>query len=222
MSFSKDRFSIGLQSGPISWRPSPQPLMDRIHSIGTDNPVQPMPTRRRTIIADSNAFSERPRHAVGSDWKRNTIHTSTYETIRNSVGISIDDDNSRRIGDFFFDQKNIDVLQEDIARDTFVRSNRKFTIRKQRQTSLVDVMKRIFVEYALTEPCEIHEQVEQLNRRVVDSVVPGIIVNCFSIRSVEQSYANPNVHESTRPTPTFGKYKPLVVDNDRFKVYLDE
>ena len=86
----------------------------------------------------------------------------------------------------------------------------------------MDVMKRVFVEHALLEPCSIHEQVEQLNRRLVESVVPGIIVNCMSIHNIAQSYQNPTVQERTRPTPTFGKYKPLVVDNDRYKVYLNE
>jgi hypothetical protein len=205
--------------------PATRPAGDRIHSIGLDD--LPIPPNRRPImyVVDSNAFSHRPTVAsseLSSERKQIAIQNSTYEKIRNSVGISIDDDNSRRLGDFFFDQKNIDVLQEDIVRETFVRSNRKFTIRKQRQTSLVDIMKRIFVEHALLEPCSIHEQVEQLNRRVVEAVVPGIIVNCMSIHNIQQSYQKPRVDERTRPKPTFDRYKPLVVDNERFKVYLND
>lgn len=216
MSFYQDNHSVLLQSGISSSGIITAWQSDRIHSIGIDplkRTTPPHPHSVETLYVSTHPMNFIPKQDI----------PSLYYSICTELGFSKCDDNARQLGEIFFSITNIDLIQDEIVHETFIRSNRKFTIRKQRQSSLVIVMKKIFIERGVFSPCMIHEQILQLNRYVLDAVVPGIIVNCISIRNVELNYGKPSVELNTRAEHVSNKrYQPVVVDTERYKVYLDE
>ncbi len=75
----------------------------------------------------------------------------------------------------FFHPKNIDIVQKQIIMEVFRISNGEYLIEKQNENDLRVVMDAIFFEHAKHLPYNIREQITELNSRVVDDVVPGII-----------------------------------------------
>ena len=168
----------------------------------------------------------------------NARGVETYNEICKTIGISDDDENARNIGGVFFGPENIAKLQESIISETYVRSMKKFRIRKQRESSLLQIMKQVFIEYIQYEPsllfeqqgrrCTTTDQIRLLNSRVVESVVPGIVVNCMAIIRAEKTYMSPpvaiapSVFEKTRPERInwSNRYKPLSSDMGRLSVFL--
>ena len=102
----------------------------------------------------------------------------------------------------------------------YSKSGKKFKIKRQKQESVVIVMRNIFVDHGQFLPCDIENQVQQLNRRVVNTIVPGIVANCISIYHAEAKYGKNQLGLMDRPERTFNNYKPLVVTEDRFSVFL--
>ena len=136
------------------------------------------------------------------------------------MGLSKDDTNARILGSLFFKQMNINLLQDLLIKETYIKSGNKFKIKKQKQEHLINAMKKQFVQYGQYLPCDLEEQVEQLNRRVIKTIVPGIIANCIAHYSVESKYGKNQLGLMDRPERTFHNYKPLVVENERFDVFL--
>ena len=186
----------------------------------------------------SNQFNRSAPDRSVANLSANNEGFETYDEICKTIGISNDDENARNIGGLFFGPENIAKIQESIVGETYVRSMNKFRIRKQRESSLLQIMKQVFLEYIQHEPsllfeqqgrlCTCADQVGLLNDRVVGCVVPGIIVNCMAIIRSEKTYmappsaAAPTVFEKTRPERInrSSQYKPLSSDLDRLSVFL--
>ena len=147
-------------------------------------------------------------------------YSPIFESIYKYMGLSKDDINARLLGSLFFRQSNVDILQDTLIRETYVQSGNKFIIKKQKQEHVINAMQKQFIRYGQYLPCRLKEQIEQLNRRVIKSIIPGIISNCIAHYNVENKYGKNQLGLMDRPERTFNNYKPLVVENERFDVFL--
>lgn len=79
------------------------------------------------------------------------------------------------ISTIFFSQQNIDALQEAIRYQVYVKSCNKHIIDKQSETELFIVMRAMYLQYAQHKPYGILDQIKDLNKLVLEHVVPKIL-----------------------------------------------
>lgn len=78
------------------------------------------------------------------------------------------------VNSLFFSQKNVDALQHGIRYRVFNRTSK--VIDNQSERELRVVMRSIYLQYARNLPTNIVEQVRDLNSKVLDYIVPKIII----------------------------------------------
>lgn len=77
----------------------------------------------------------------------------------------------------FFSQKNIDFIHKSIIIE--VGKQTGYKISRQNDTELQIIMRSIYLQYGRNEMCNIKEQVQELNEKVInfavfDKIIPGI------------------------------------------------
>jgi len=77
------------------------------------------------------------------------------------------------LSNYFFSNRNMEVIQMTLQQKIYEKSS--YIIGKQDNTELQIVMRSVFLEYARHLPSQIHEQVHELNTRIVDLCVPKMI-----------------------------------------------
>lgn len=75
----------------------------------------------------------------------------------------------------FFCKKNMDVLQGMIRHEVYKLSKGEYKIDRQSDTELVIVMRSMYFQYARNLPTNIHRQVMDLNKRVIEYAAPIIM-----------------------------------------------
>ena len=75
----------------------------------------------------------------------------------------------------FFHPKNVDLIQKQIIRDVFNRTNGAYLIEKQNEEDLQIIMRSMYLQHARHVPDHIPEQIQELNNLVTDDVVPNIV-----------------------------------------------
>jgi hypothetical protein len=73
----------------------------------------------------------------------------------------------------FFSQNNIDMIQNTIVNEIVKRTGYK--IARQSELQLQIIMRSIFLQYAKNNPCNIKQQIIDLDRKVIDYSVDRII-----------------------------------------------
>jgi|TARA_B110001469_G_C9643383_1_gene324255 hypothetical protein len=73
----------------------------------------------------------------------------------------------------FFSQNNIDMIQNTIINEIIKRTGYK--IARQSELQLQIIMRSIFLQYAKNDPCNIKQQIIDLDRKVIDYSVDRII-----------------------------------------------
>ena len=79
------------------------------------------------------------------------------------------------LSDVYFSSGNIEILHNAIIAGVHRKSNGRFLISRQDTDTLKMIMRSIFLQHSKNLPDRITEQVEQLNKMVVDYAVPQII-----------------------------------------------
>ena len=74
----------------------------------------------------------------------------------------------------FFSSKNIKILQNGIRIGVFQRSNGQYLIGEQNEDELKIIMRGVFLQNSLNLPNNIKEQVENLNKIVMNYAIPQI------------------------------------------------
>ena len=74
----------------------------------------------------------------------------------------------------FFSQRNINNIQKQIQKKVLETTN--YTIGRQSDLQLQIIMRSIFLQYSKNQPCNLKQQVEDLNRKVLDYAVNRIII----------------------------------------------
>lgn len=74
----------------------------------------------------------------------------------------------------YFSQQNIQIVQNGIRAGVFKRSNGQYTIGPQDCDSLKTVMRSVFLQYSANQPTNITQQIEQLNKIVLDYCIQQV------------------------------------------------
>ena len=74
----------------------------------------------------------------------------------------------------FFSQKNIDMIQNAIINEVIQKTGYK--IGRQSELQLQIIMRSLFLQFARNNPCNIKQQIIELDRKVIDYSVDRIIV----------------------------------------------
>ena len=82
-------------------------------------------------------------------------------------------DNSQ-LSESFFSQQNIQDIQNGIRNGVYQKSNRRFIISNQDEDTLKIIMRSIFLQNSANQPTNIGQQVQQLNKIVLDYCVPQV------------------------------------------------
>ena len=78
------------------------------------------------------------------------------------------------LSDTFFSLQNIQVLQNGIRNGVYRMSNGQYVIGPQDCDTLKIIMRSIFLQYSANKPTGIHEQVNELNKMVLDYCVQQV------------------------------------------------
>jgi hypothetical protein len=78
------------------------------------------------------------------------------------------------LSDAFFSLQNIQVLQHGIITGVYQRSNGQYKIGQQDCDTLKVIMRSIFLQYSANKPNDIQEQVDQLNKMVLDYCIQQV------------------------------------------------
>ena len=81
-----------------------------------------------------------------------------------------------RLNFAFFSKQNIDIIQNALRYQVWVRTNKKHIIERQSDTELGIIMRAYYLQYGKNLPDHIPEQVQELNNMVIEYLVPKILV----------------------------------------------
>jgi len=77
----------------------------------------------------------------------------------------------------FFSKDNINRIQNDIIKEVYNKSNKKYAICKQSEQELIIIMRSYYLQYGKNLPNNINMQIEKLNNMVVEWSSNEIITN---------------------------------------------
>ena len=78
------------------------------------------------------------------------------------------------LNETFFCKENIRIIQNGIKAGVYERSHQRFVIGDQDEDNLKIIMRSIYLQYAEHKPDHITEQVERLNKYVLEYAVPNV------------------------------------------------
>jgi len=79
------------------------------------------------------------------------------------------------LSNLFFSNFNMNTIQDQIRYTVWLRSNKKHVIDKQNTLELELVMRAMYLQYSKNKNCEFKEQVNELNKLVLEYCVPRIL-----------------------------------------------
>jgi len=79
-----------------------------------------------------------------------------------------------KLSQSFFSEKNIQILQNAIRANVYKLSGNKYVILPPNIDNLKIVMRSTYLQYADNYPCNITEQIEKLNKKVLEYAIPTI------------------------------------------------
>jgi hypothetical protein len=83
----------------------------------------------------------------------------------------------------YFSKQNIQIIQNGIRAGVYKKSNQQYTVDTQDCDALKVIMRSVFLQHAANQPQNIADQIEQLNKIVLDYCV-------FHVYSEAQGYMN--------------------------------
>lgn len=111
--------------------------------------------------------------------------------------------NSNKLNTLFFSDVNIQALQQGIRYSVF--SKTQMVIDNQSERELRVIMRSIYLQYGRNMPSNIVSQVKELNKRVLDYVVPKIIVEMNQYKTyIQDASALPIPMDRGQSTSTTG------------------
>ena len=81
---------------------------------------------------------------------------------------------SSMLSTVYFSKENIEIVHNAIRAGVYKRSNGRYTIGPQNIDTLKIIMRSIYLQHSLNKPCNITNQVENLNKLVVDYAIPQV------------------------------------------------
>ena len=77
----------------------------------------------------------------------------------------------------FFSNSNLQIIQNAIRHNIWLRSNKQFVIGNQSETQLEIVMRSIYLQYSKNQDNNIKEQILRLNELVLKHCIHNILSN---------------------------------------------
>lgn len=124
--------------------------------------------------------------------KKNT-NNDTYSFSKHQDNMGFEDDEyycgshrsalgkSTEIRDIFLSSENISTIQQLIKREIYKRSKGKFRMDvDQDENDLLISMDAIFLEHCKHLPYDIKGQITELNKKTIQSIIPGMLTNIKS------------------------------------------
>lgn len=81
------------------------------------------------------------------------------------------------LSDTFFSEENQNIIQNKLRYQVWLQTDKKHVIDKQSHTELQVIMRSIYFQFAQNRDTDIKEQIEELNRRVLEFAVPRVYSN---------------------------------------------
>lgn len=81
------------------------------------------------------------------------------------------------VSESFFSKENVELIQQKIIENVYLKSNRQYRISRQSDQNLQIIMRSIYFQYAKNLPCRIKEQVIELNDIVIEECTNIILPN---------------------------------------------
>lgn len=78
------------------------------------------------------------------------------------------------LGQVYFSKENMQIVQNGLRAGVYAMSNNKFVIAPQNMDTLKIIMRSIYLQYAEHYPDKITEQVERLNKMVLEYAIPSV------------------------------------------------
>tara|TARA_B100000963_G_C22638461_1_gene678986 strand:+ start:753 stop:1310 length:558 start_codon:yes stop_codon:yes gene_type:complete len=111
----------------------------------------------------------------------------------------------------FLSLKNIDHVQNSIINGVFELSSGEYRIDRQDDEALIIIMRSMFIQYSRNLSSNLSEQVESLNKLVIDECVPKIYKEVIAYmkykRDVSRISLPPNLPKSTNYNNTSLEFK---------------
>lgn len=79
------------------------------------------------------------------------------------------------LSDAFFSKANMKILQNSLRYRVYAASGGEYVIGEQDSTELLVIQRSVFLMYSKNLPYQIKEQIQELNRQVIDYILPKII-----------------------------------------------
>ena len=79
-----------------------------------------------------------------------------------------------KLSETFFSQNNMRIIQNGIRAGVYHKSNGQYIISDQDADTLKIIMRSVFLQHAANQPTSISQQVEQLNKMVLDYCIPQV------------------------------------------------
>jgi hypothetical protein len=76
--------------------------------------------------------------------------------------------NDTQLSDAYFSKENIQIIQNGIRAGVYKKSNKQYIVGQQDCDALKIIMRSIFLQHAVNQPLKIKEQIEQLNKMVLE------------------------------------------------------
>jgi hypothetical protein len=125
----------------------------------------------RTTNGRINILTCNPPNSVDRFQMYDKIPVNQCSTFRNPTeGLW----NNTSLSNSFFSQKNICFIQSAIREGVYNKSNGQFVISNQDEDTLKIIMRSIFLQHAANQPTNISQQIQQLNKIVLDYCVPQV------------------------------------------------
>ena len=91
------------------------------------------------------------------------------------------------LGELFFNQENINRIQQKIKLEVFLRTNGKYKLEvDQNESDLLIVMRDVYITDSENSPYKLVHQVKILNHRTIEKIVPDMI----SLMIQDEEYIN--------------------------------
>ena len=82
--------------------------------------------------------------------------------------------NNTPLSNAFFSGKNICYIQNAIRNGVYQKSKGQFTISNQDEDTLQIIMRSVFLQHAINQPCDTTQQIIALNQIVLDYCIPQV------------------------------------------------
>jgi len=104
-----------------------------------------------------------------------------YDSLTSTLLKGIEEPN--KISDLFFSERNVKRIQNKIKYEIMKRTKSKYKlVADQDEKDIYVVMRAVYLEHGTYNNNKINHQVKELNKKVIESVVPGMIT------AIEQYY----------------------------------